>query len=64
MHLVTVTILATLIAIGLLAVASYGVYFFAKGPRERPGYCRACGYNLRGNRSRTCPECGQRFLRP
>ena len=24
-----------------------------------PGHCRACGYNLQGNVSGICPECGQ-----
>ena len=23
-----------------------------------PGHCRQCGYNLRGNTSGRCPECG------
>jgi hypothetical protein len=27
--------------------------------RRRPvGLCRCCGYSLRGNVSRVCPECG------
>jgi hypothetical protein len=26
--------------------------------RARPGLCRACGYNLTGNASGICPECG------
>jgi hypothetical protein len=27
--------------------------------RQRPsGHCRECGYNLTGNVSRVCPECG------
>jgi len=63
MSLFTLTMLATIIAIGIMALAAYGVYFFANGPKDRPGYCRACGYNLRGNFSRTCPECGLRFSR-
>ncbi|HEY8751892.1 MAG TPA: hypothetical protein VIM11_28175 [Tepidisphaeraceae bacterium] len=24
----------------------------------KPGHCRSCGYDLRGNASGTCPECG------
>jgi drug/metabolite transporter (DMT)-like permease len=27
-------------------------------PRFAPGLCQACGYNLRGNTSGRCPECG------
>ena len=30
---------------------------FIRWPRK--GYCRACGYNLRGNLSGRCPECGR-----
>lgn len=26
-------------------------------------FCKHCGYSLRGNRTRTCPECGQGGLR-
>ena len=26
-----------------------------------PGYCRKCGYNLTGNVSGICPECGERI---
>gem|GEM_PF-5834013 len=63
MGLVTVVLLSTLIAIGVISLAAYGIYFLAKGPKERPGHCRECGYNLRGNFNRTCPECGLRFSR-
>lgn len=27
--------------------------------RRRPGACRRCGYDLTGNASGRCPECGQ-----
>jgi len=30
-------------------------------PRRRRGTCRTCGYNLTGNVSGTCPECGQKL---
>jgi hypothetical protein len=26
--------------------------------RDRPGHCNACGYDLKGNLSGVCPECG------
>lgn len=48
--------------LALLAVATP----IAQGPirrwsRRRRGCCLVCGYNLRGNRSGRCPECGDRF---
>ncbi len=38
-----------------------GVFFSSEGGAEKsadPGYCRCCGYNLAGNESGRCPECG------
>ena len=32
--------------------------------RRRGGFCRHCGYNLRGNVSGTCPECGAACTAP
>jgi hypothetical protein len=32
--------------------------------RRRNGWCVYCGYDLTGNRSGRCPECGMRFRRP
>ncbi len=29
---------------------------------ENPFHCRECGYNLTGNRSGRCPECGEPIL--
>jgi len=46
----------------LLAVP-YPVFAFIRGPvrrwrRQRKGLCRKCGYDLTGNVSGVCPECG------
>ena len=32
--------------------------FFAKSPLRGDPKCGSCGYNLTGNTSGTCPECG------
>jgi len=31
-----------------------------RAPRTRPGFCARCGYNLTGNTSGVCPECGMK----
>ena len=28
----------------------------------QPGYCRSCSYNLTGNVSGVCPECGRKIV--
>ena len=35
-----------------------GAPFLADGHRVLPGHCRKCGYDLTGNVSGVCPECG------
>lgn len=43
----------------LLAVAiPMAILFYRDRRRILPGYCRECGYNLTGNQSGVCPECG------
>jgi hypothetical protein len=43
--------------LGLVAVAC--LRSIRRSTREPPtGHCMSCGYNLRGNRSGRCPECG------
>jgi hypothetical protein len=44
----------------LLAVvaAPTGVLWYVDRRRNPPGHCRKCGYNLTGNVSGRCPECG------
>ena len=49
------------VACGLLAV--YPATAFIRGPlrkyrRRRKGLCVGCGYDLTGNESGVCPECG------
>gem|GEM_PF-7012270 len=39
-------------------VAFAALAFYLRPPRPKPGACRACGYDLRGNTSGRCPECG------
>jgi predicted RNA-binding Zn-ribbon protein involved in translation (DUF1610 family) len=55
---------------GWLAVAlflAYPLFVFFRVPwlrrrRRKNGQCIACGYDLRGNVSGQCPECGRKFL--
>ena len=49
-----------------LSLAGLGMMPIARGPalrwwRRRRGRCLFCGYDLTGNRSGRCPECGDHF---
>ncbi len=35
-----------------------GFLFWSNHRQGRPGHCAACGYNLTGNTTGRCPECG------
>lgn len=50
-----------LILIALFFVYGLGFYFGWWGRRSKypPGHCKKCGYNLTGNMSGKCPECGR-----
>lgn len=37
----------------------FGLWRFRRASRLPPGRCTACGYDLRGNESGRCPECGE-----
>lgn len=43
----------------LAAISIIPLTAFALRKRPRPGHCVGCGYNLFGNVSGICPECGQ-----
>jgi hypothetical protein len=48
-----------LIAIALTLIAVRNIWFTKPANRaDRPPQCLACGYNLTGNLSGVCPECG------
>ena len=45
-----------------LVVVAISTGFLWRRERKRPrsGHCRSCGYNLTGNVSGVCPECGEK----
>jgi len=62
----TVSILSVRVPLwaGSVLFAAYPSVAFIRGPlrrwrRRRRGCCIACGYNLTGNVSGVCPECGE-----
>ncbi len=42
----------------LLAVGSATILCWRRDRRYPPGHCQKCGYDLTGNTSGACPECG------
>ncbi|MCK4659079.1 MAG: hypothetical protein KAV82_06110 [Phycisphaerae bacterium] len=51
----------------LVAGPTLGTIFVIVGiteRRRRPGFCWRCGYNLTGNVSGICPECGTPIAKP
>jgi hypothetical protein len=45
------------ILLALIALPTAGLWYIDRR-RCPPGFCRHCGYNLTGNVSGRCPECG------
>jgi hypothetical protein len=42
-----------------VAIAGLTAYLWRRDLRVLPGHCGQCGYNLTGNASGVCPECGE-----
>jgi hypothetical protein len=42
----------------LIVAVPTAIIFWRDHRRRPPGHCRICGYNLTGNVSGVCPECG------
>jgi hypothetical protein len=49
------SMIATIVAYGILT------YYYGPEPYDNENHCRKCGYNLTGNVSGICPECGERI---
>ena len=43
----------------LMCAAPTALLFYLDRRRVLPGHCPTCGYNLTGNTSGKCPECGE-----
>ena len=48
----------------LLPAALPTAYLFYRDRRHPPGHCQRCGYDLTGNESGVCPECGTEVPAP
>ncbi len=54
--------LANAVAFGIALIV--GIPFLVCRRKSPPGHCPKCRYNLTGNTSGTCPECGSLVPRP
>ncbi|MHC4698175.1 MAG: hypothetical protein ACYTFA_15685, partial [Planctomycetota bacterium] len=55
--------------LGVAALAAYPTIALIRGPlrrwhRRRKGLCLKCGYDLTGNVTGVCPECGRELVKP
>ena len=57
---ITIALYIPFLAIGIPTA----VFFIRNRRRFPPGHCAECGYNLTGNVSGMCPECGTEVVQP
>ena len=48
----------------LLGVVFAIIYLWRRDCHYPPGHCQSCEYNLTGNESGVCPECGIEIKKP
>jgi hypothetical protein len=48
-----------MMAAGVLLRRTVEAWAHRRDPRYRPGHCCGCGYDLTGNETGVCPECGR-----
>lgn len=49
---------------GFLIFIECSIWYYRRSTQkvENPFHCQKCGYNLTGNRSGSCPECGEPII--
>lgn len=57
-HVLVIVPLWCLASVVVIPMAALWYEEWRRKVRDRPGHCKRCGYNLSGNVSGRCPECG------
>ncbi|HEY3241813.1 MAG TPA: hypothetical protein VGM03_00550 [Phycisphaerae bacterium] len=53
-------ILSVPVWLPVLILVAPTLWLWVRDRRPKPGHCQRCGYDLTGNTSGVCPECGTR----
>ena len=55
-----ITVISIPMWMPLLLSTTFTCWIWRRDRRSRPGHCQSCRYNLTGNVSGVCPECGEK----